>query len=302
MNDILERLENAIQQGDESTIDALLFISKIEKLKDSKFDYERICLQVINYYKNKYNTIYTENIAFLYKFMDKKIKSFYDKNDVVLKNEELITDKVIERIRMIKASKCSTIYKIRYIKILKNYLKQLNPLMNISEINKTIKRIKQNFYSKVGIVLFLIICPFFLPFIYHLIQGSFIGNIKYPIIDFLTYNAIIYVFTMAIYTALFLFDSIITKGIAKFLIIFTTVGFIFNVSPMVYDLKSPIENFKTETVQFKSVEEHSNMSKFRIGQVDEQKELIFDKSLELETNTKYTITYGKSNIAIKYNK
>lgn len=301
--DILERIKNSIKRNDESAVDTLLFICKIESLKQNDKNsnlFNSVAQMVKNFYKSKYKTPYSKEAQSLYGYIGKEIdKNFYDLDEIDIKSHELLTDKIVRRMKQIKDSSCSFDYKFNSLVILYEYLRELGPENNI-EANILLGKMV---CKKVAIDMLLFIFfsyPFWLPNIVFYFTKIYDGTPK----ELIYISLIMKIVHLTVFGTAFLY--IYLKGIFKKLTSFVLVtGLIYAstiVPAYIEDIKLDISQYPEEKVIVSSVTQSPTNKDMKIVVVkreDGQEEtLLFHTDLGLEYNKTYNIKYNKTKIIV----
>lgn len=308
--DLVQKMQLAIKNNDESTIDTLLFISKIESLKSDKNDnnpsylFNSIQTMVKDFYKSKYKIPYSKEAVSLYGYIGKEIdKEFYNLNEINLENRELLTDKIIKRMKQIKNSSCSFEYKFNSLILLHDYLEELSPLENHIEADVLLRKMICKKILMNIIMLFFFSLPLWLPNVtYHLVDAVD-GHPK----ELIYYSLMMKVVNLLVYGTAFLFLHF--KGIFKKQMIYALVTlFVFTsltVPNYITDIQTPISQYTEETVKFYSITQSPNNKEAKFAVIEREKgqkeSYLFHTDLALDSSKTYTIKYNKTNIVVEAN-
>jgi len=302
--DVLQKVKIAIKKGNDSTIDTLLFISKIESLRQNNKDtklFDSAVLMIKDFYKSKYKAPYSKEAKSLYGYIGKEIdQHFYNLHEIDLDNHELLTDKIIKRMKQIKNSSCSFNYKFNSLILLYEYLKELNPLENNSEANTILgKMIFKKAIINLTLLLF-ISYPFWLPNVVSSFIRTFKGIPKQPIY----YSLIMEVTSLVVFgTAfLYLYFKEIFKKLMSFILITGLIYTSIVIPNYINDITTDISKYPEETVTFQSIFQLPNDKNIKRAIIKrdnhEEETLLFDSGLELESNKTYNIKYNKTKIIV----
>lgn len=304
--DVLGRIKNSIKRNDESAIDTLLFISKIESLKQDNKDsklFDSVAQMVRNFYESKYKTPYSKEAQSLYEYIGKEIdKDFYNLNEINVENYELLTNKIVKRMKQIKGSSCSFDYKFNSLILLYEYLRELSPEDNNEDSKEATILLGKMLCRKafINIVrLVFLSYPFWLPNVVSHFIETFKGTPKELIyFSLITATAYLIVF----YTAfLYIYLKGIFKKFASFALITGLIYASIIIPNFIIDIKTDISKYPEEVVVIDAVTQSSakNIKYATVKRIDGQKEtLLFHSDLGLEYNKTYNIKYNKSKIIV----
>lgn len=306
--DLLHDLKKAIYDNDDSTIDTLLYISKIETLKNNTSHngsllFDRVESMVKDFYSKKYKMPYSKEAALLYGYIGKEIdKEFYDLNEISFESRELLTDKIMKRMKQIKNSSCSFDYKLKALLLLNIYLEELSPTESHWEANVMLgKMVFKKILIRLLFLLFLSF-PFWLPNLAFGWLEAVEGTPK----ELIYHGAITTVCAVLVFGTALVYIHL--KGLVKKEtgILFLTAFVVF--SSMLFhdymvDIRTDIAHFREETVVFQRVIQSPNHKNSRYAvakREDGSKEtLTFHSDLDLESGKQYTIKYNQTRIIVE---
>lgn len=302
--DWLKILQQAINNDEDGAIDALLFITKIETLKEDSTQsvFNKAKSMVKNFYNRKYNNPYSKDAILLYSYIGKEIdKEFYNLNEITIEDDELITDKIIRRMKEIRNSACSLDYKWNSLIFLNMYLKELSPNDFHPEAGKMVVRLYlRNLAIKLFNV-FLLALAIWLPKVVYYLFEKTKGNPKELIYHeaIKAGTVIIILGTIILYT--YLTEFCHKKG-KTFMVISFLIFSIILTKDYIVDIRTDIKDYPSEIITIENIvqaEKDGNVVKVVVKLEDEsKKELISHSNLGLEYDKKYIIKYNKSNIII----
>lgn len=299
---IIKELDIAMNKKREGIIDALLFISKIEKKRNEKFDFDKIEDKVRNYYENEYKIDIPKQFQVLYLNLGKTEDDYYDLNEINLEKGELVIDCIKKRIKFIKKSDLPTKYKIDFVTKLRDYFKELSPDMNVSDINRIIliNKIK----SLIALILFFIFSISFFIFKYIKVNIIGISNTPKKVIIYLIIDSVsFYGLFLIAHIALLLKGY--CKKYSKRIIILSTIA-LMTLIPLVCDYNTDFNNYDFygtyRVTEIESYNNNNNIKKLTMLNIKEGfVEYFFAPgSLNLEIGQTYKIKATKFSNTITY--
>lgn len=301
--DVLQMIKKSIKKNDESAVDTLLFISKIESLKkDNKGSnlFDSVAQLVKGFYQSKYKIPYSKEAKSLYGYIGKEIDQvFYNPNEIDARGHELLTDKIVKRMQQVKESSCSFDYKFNSLVLLYAYLKELSPEDN-EEANILLGKMV---CKKVVInTLFFLFLSYalWLPDVVSHFMGMVNGTPKELIYTSLIMKIVnLIVFGTAL---LYIHFKGILKKFTSFILVTLLIYTSIIVPNYVIDIKTDISQYHEETVVFDTITQSTNNKDAKYVVVkhnDGQKEtLMFHSDMGLESKKTYTIKYNKTGIIV----
>lgn len=301
--DVLQMIKKSIKKNDESAVDTLLFISKIESLKkDNKGSnlFDSVAQLVKGFYQSKYKTPYSKEAKSLYGYIGKEIDQvFYNPNEVDARGHELLTDKIVKRMQQIKESSCSFDYKFNSLILLYEYLRELSPEDNVEANILLGKMLCKKVIMKLLLFIFLSY-PLWLPDI----VSHFTEMVKGTPKELIYISLIMKIVYLIVFGTALLY--IYFKGILKKLASFVLVTFLIYtgivIPNYIIDIKTDISQYHEETVVFDSITQSTDNkdAKYVVVKHDNgQKEtLMFHSDMGLESKKTYTIKYNKTGIIV----
>lgn len=296
-------IKKSIKKNDESAVDTLLFISKIESLKkDNKGSnlFNSVAQLVKGFYQSKYKIPYSKEAKSLYGYIGKEIDQvFYNPNEIDARGHELLTDKIVKRMQQVKESSCSFDYKFNSLVLLYAYLKELSPEDN-EEANILLGKMV---CKKVVInTLFFLFLSYalWLPDVVSHFMGMVNGTPKELIYTSLIMKIVnLIVFGTAL---LYIHFKGILKKFTSFILVTLLIYTSIIVPNYVIDIKTDISQYHEETVVFDTITQSTNNKDAKYVVVkhnDGQKEtLMFHSDMGLESKKTYTIKYNKTGIIV----
>ena len=296
-------IKKSIKKNDESAVDTLLFISKIESLKkDNKGSnlFDSVAQLVKGFYQSKYKIPYSKEAKSLYGYIGKEIDQvFYNPNEIDARGHELLTDKIVKRMQQVKESSCSFDYKFNSLVLLYAYLKELSPEDN-EEANILLGKMV---CKKVVInTLFFLFLSYalWLPDVVSHFMGMVNGTPKELIYTSLIMKIVnLIVFGTAL---LYIHFKGILKKFTSFILVTLLIYTSIIVPNYVIDIKTDISQYHEETVVFDTITQSTNNKDAKYVVVkhnDGQKEtLMFHSDMGLESKKTYTIKYNKTGIIV----
>lgn len=301
--DVLQMIKKSIKKNDESAVDTLLFISKIESLKkDNKGSnlFDSVAQLVKGFYQSKYKIPYSKEAKSLYGYIGKEIDQvFYNPNEIDARGHELLTDKIVKRMQQVKESSCSFDYKFNSLVLLYVYLKELSPEDN-EEANILLgkmvcKKVVMNalFFLFLSYALWL---PDVVSHFMEMVNGT-PKELIYASLIMKIVNLI--VFGTAL---LYIHFKGILKKFASFILVTLLIYTSIIVPNYVIDIKTDISQYHEETVVFDTITQSTDNKDAKYVVVkhnDGQKEtLMFHSDMGLESKKTYTIKYNKTGIIV----
>lgn len=296
-------IKKSIKKNDESAVDTLLFISKIESLKkDNKGSnlFNSVAQLVKGFYQSKYKIPYSKEAKSLYGYIGKEIDQvFYNPNEIDARGHELLTDKIVKRMQQVKESSCSFDYKFNSLVLLYAYLKELSP-----EDNEEANILLGKMVCKKVVINTL----FFLFLSYALwlpdVVSHFMGMVNGTPKELIYTSLIMKIVNLIVFGTALLYIHF--KGILKkftFFILVTLLIYTSIIVPnYVIDIKTDISQYHEETVVFDTITQSTNNKDAKYVVVkhnDGQKEtLMFHSDMGLESKKTYTIKYNKTGIIV----
>jgi hypothetical protein len=301
--DVLRKIKKSIKKNDESAVDTLLFISKIESLKQDKKDsnlFDSVAQLVKGFYQSKYKIPYSKEAKSLYGYIGKEIDQvFYNLNEIDAKGHELLTDKIVKRMQQIKESSCSFDYKFNSLVLLYEYLKELSPENNVEANILLGKMLCKKAVMKVLFFLFLSY-SLWLPDVVSHFTEMVNGTPK----ELIYVSLIMKIVNLIVFGTAFLYIYFkgILKKLASFVLVTLLIYTSITVPNYVIDIKTDISQYHEETVVFDSITQSNNNKDAKCVVVKHdngQKEtLMFHSDMGLESKKTYTIKYNKTGIIV----
>ncbi|QUH22221.1 hypothetical protein [Alkaliphilus sp. B6464] len=286
--DINKNLKVAISKKQDGIIDSLLFISKIEKKKNEKFDYNEIKNIVQEYYALQCSY----SLSFLYSEDELENNLFYNLSEVELNDGELITDRIKNRINSIKNINVDTKYKKEAIGILKEYLKEIS----INESTLEVEQIAIKYFLKDLLSSALFLAFLISPLIIYLLKNTI------PSIDSSPKSVYLHLMLQIIgFSGLLFLGHVVlllkgyVKRYATYMIIFSFSGLLYlGVLGQQY-VNTTGYNFneKVEVISVNNYKENSEIKTITYKIKNKEKIMIAHKGLGIKSNSKYKISGHK---------
>lgn len=301
--DVLQMIKKSIKKNDESAVDTLLFISKIESLKkDNKGSnlFDSVAQLVKGFYQSKYKIPYSKEAKSLYGYIGKEIDQvFYNPNEIDARGHELLTDKIVKRMQQVKESSCSFDYKFNSLVLLYVYLKELSPEDN-EEANILLGKMVCKKVVMNALFFLFLSYALWLPDVVSHFMGMVNGTPKELIYASLIMKIVnLIVFGTAL---LYIHFKEILKKFASFILVTLLIYTSIIVPNYVIDIKTDISQYHEETVVFDTITQSTDNKDAKYVVVkhnDGQKEtLMFHSDMGLESKKTYTIKYNKTGIIV----
>lgn len=301
--DVLQMIKKSIKKNDESAVDTLLFISKIESLKkDNKGSnlFDSVAQLVKGFYQSKYKIPYSKEAKSLYGYIGKEIDQvFYNPNEIDARGHELLTDKIVKRMQQVKESSCSFDYKFNSLVLLYVYLKELSPEDN-EEANILLGKMVCKKVVMNALFFLFLSYALWLPDVVSHFMGMVNGTPKELIYASLIMKIVnLIVFGTAL---LYIHFKGILKKFASFILVTLLIYTSIIVPNYVIDIKTDISQYHEETVVFDTITQSTDNKDAKYVVVkhnDGQKEtLMFHSDMGLESKKTYTIKYNKTGIIV----
>lgn len=301
--DVLQMIKKSIKKNDESAVDTLLFISKIESLKkDNKGSnlFDSVAQLVKGFYQSKYKIPYSKEAKSLYGYIGKEINQvFYNPNEIDVRGHELLTDKIVKRMQQVKESSCSFDYKFNSLVLLYMYLKELSPEDN-EEANILLGKMVCKKVVMNALFFLFLSYALWLPDVVSHFMGMVNGTPKELIYASLIMKIVnLIVFGTAL---LYIHFKGILKKFASFILVTLLIYTSIIVPNYVIDIKTDISQYYEETVVFDTITQSTDNKDAKYVVVkhnDGQKEtLMFHSDMGLESKKTYTIKYNKTGIIV----
>ena len=307
--DLLQDLQRAIRNDDDSTVDTLLFISKIETLLNGQNSQGRSTLfykaesMVKDFYSKKYQNPYSKEAILLYGYMGKEVdKEFYNLNEITAEDRELLTDKIIKRMKQIKNSACSFEYKFNSLVLLYMYLQELNPEKRYPEAMVMLGKMLAKKILIRSLFLLLLSFPFWLPSVAQRLFEATKGTPKELIYHGAVQTASIFLVMGTALVYLHLKEFVKREWNIFVLIMFFIISSA-TLFDYVTDINTDISRFRKETVTLEHISpslDNKNRKYAVIELADGSKQkLMFHTNLDLETNRKYVVRYNRTGIIVE---
>jgi len=287
---LFDELQKSIHKKNNGAIDALMFIAKIESIRNKQFNYQDFKNKVGNYY-----TASTREHFEIYK--EEGLTKFYQLDESKLSDGEFYLDIIEKQISKIELSVTSPKYKTSYVKMLMKYSDFIGtPSKNAEKFMK---------HEKIVLSLIIINALLFLTILAGTVwvrnsyqSGGTPEEVLTYIMTFLGFPGI-----SALLIASFIHLTSIKKQYSKPVLIILLVGFMIFAAPFFPALSNPEDYTYNKTIVVKSIDilkENGNIKTLKIDEISGNETTIYaHKSLNLQVGKTYSVKgYKTINIVV----
>lgn len=276
---LFQELDKAIKRKNNGAIDALMFISKIEQIKNNKFNHQE--------FKNKISTFYKEPSKQHYQIYESDPSLFYRMEELSANEKELFVEKIENHLSKINLKVENIFYKIAYFRTVNKYLKQ------IGIDSKVFKKIMLFQYLRLFMLGLIIVAASFI--VNHTINtaaNSDLVKTPYEIINYIfTYSLFKSVMTLLIAWGFFLIFP--RRSLLAAYTLFITLLIVGASSSVVFYYNDEPKIMIAQIDEVRILEKNNNIKKVTFDLNGKTHTYYTHKNLNLIKNGEYRLKYNE---------